>query len=74
MNAPSRQAAARLGFQFEGVFRQAVLYKGRTRDTAWFSMLDSEWRPHRAAFERWLNANNFDEDGKQRFSLAALRT
>src|SRR5256885_274394 len=54
LNAPSRAAAARLGFQFEGVFRQAVVYKGRSRDTAWFSIVDSEWPALRAAYQRWL--------------------
>ncbi len=73
LNAPSREAAARLGFQFEGIFRQAMVYKGRNRDTAWFSILDSEWDPLKAAFECWLAPGNFAEDGRQRVSLAALR-
>lgn len=73
LNAPSRKAAARLGFQFEGIFRQAVVYKGRTRDTAWFSITDGEWPAVRAGFERWLAADNFDEQGRQRASLQALR-
>lgn len=73
LNGPSRQAAERLGFQFEGVFRQAVVYKGRTRDTAWFSITDREWPRLQAAFERWLAPGNFDADGQQRVPLAALR-
>lgn len=73
LNAPSRQAAARLGFQFEGIFRQAVLYKGRTRDTAWFSIIDKEWPAVRAAFEQWLAPENFDTQGQQRKSLTGIR-
>ncbi|PLC43157.1 GNAT family N-acetyltransferase [Ralstonia pickettii] len=74
LNAPSRQTAQRLGFQFEGIFRQAVVYKGRSRDTAWFSIIDADWPQVRAAFEQWLSPENFDEDGRQRASLAALRS
>lgn len=73
LNAPSRGAALRYGFTFEGIFRQHMVVKGRNRDTAWFSLLESEWQSQRSAFEMWLNPNNFDENGKQRFSLAALR-
>ncbi|KLU23780.1 acetyltransferase [Caballeronia mineralivorans PML1(12)] len=73
LNAPSRQAAARLGFQFEGIFRQAVLYKGRTRDTAWFSIIDKEWPAVCAAFEQWLAPENFDGQGQQRKSLTEIR-
>ena len=69
LNAPSRAAALRLGFQFEGVFRQALVYKGRNRDTAWFSILDREWPALAAAFERWLDPANFDEAGRQRERL-----
>ncbi|PPA73357.1 GNAT family N-acetyltransferase [Achromobacter spanius] len=72
LNAPSRQAAARLGFQFEGIFRQATVYKGRSRDTAWFSIIDSEWPALRAAYERWLDPANFDAEGNQRQSLSEL--
>jgi RimJ/RimL family protein N-acetyltransferase len=72
LNAPSRRAALRLGFTFEGVFRQHMIVKGRNRDTAWFSMLDSEWPQRRAAFERWLSPENFDAAGRQRVSLASL--
>jgi RimJ/RimL family protein N-acetyltransferase len=71
-NAPSRTAAARLGFQYEGLFRQALVYKGRNRDTAWFSIIDSEWPRLRAAFERWLAPENFDAEGRQQESLSAL--
>ncbi len=73
LNAPSRRAAERLGFVFEGVFRQATIYKGRNRDTAWFSILDREWPMARAGFERWLDPSNFDAQGRQRMSLAACR-
>lgn len=73
LNAPSRKAAERLGFSFEGVFRQALVYKGRTRDTAWFSIIDSEWPAVRAGFERWLHAGNFDAHGQQIRSLSAVR-
>lgn len=72
LNAPSCAAARRLGFRFEGVFRQALVYKGRNRDTAWFSIVDGEWPALEAAFERWLAAANFDEAGRQRESLSAL--
>lgn len=72
-NARSRRAAERLGFTFEGVFRQHLIIKGRNRDTAWFSLLDSEWPTARAAFEAWLAPENFDADGRQRRPLAALR-
>jgi len=74
LNAPSRQTALRLGFQFEGIFRQAVVYKGRSRDTAWFSIIDAEWPQLRAAFAQWLSPENFDAQGRQRASLAALRS
>ena len=72
LNAPSRRAAARFGFTFEGVFRQHLIVKGRNRDTAWFSMLDAEWPARKAAFERWLAPENFDAAGRQKTSLAAL--
>ena len=64
-----RTAAARLGFTFEGVFRQATTYKGRNRDTAWFSILDSEWPAQKEKFESWLKPSNFDADGQQLRSL-----
>jgi RimJ/RimL family protein N-acetyltransferase len=72
LNAPSRAAAQRLGFTFEGVFRQALVYKGRNRDTAWFSIIDTEWPARAAAFERWLAPANFDTDGRQRSRLGAV--
>lgn len=74
LNAPSRSAARRLGFTYEGTFRQATHYKGRNRDTAWFSMLDTEWPELATEFERWLQADNFDSDGRQRSKLRASRT
>lgn len=70
LNAPSRAAALRFGFTFEGIFRQAVVYKGRSRDTAWFSIVDREWPAVREAFERWLDPGNFDGEGRQRRRLA----
>lgn len=72
LNAKSRAAAERLGFRFEGIFRQATVYKGRNRDTAWFSILESEWPRLKAAFEAWLDPANFDADGRQRRSLSEL--
>ncbi|MEV0251781.1 GNAT family protein [Nocardia sp. NPDC050712] len=73
LNGPSRQTAERLGFQFEGIFRQAIVYKGRNRDTAWYSILDTEWPAIKRAFESWLAPENFDGQGVQRRSLAELR-
>jgi RimJ/RimL family protein N-acetyltransferase len=72
LNAASRSAAARLGFAFEGIFYQHMIYKGHNRDTAWFSILDSEWPAIRANFETWLSPDNFDDSGNQRQSLGAL--
>jgi len=69
LNAPSRRAAARLGFVYEGTHRQSRVYKGRSRDTAWYSIIDSEWPTVRASLERWLDPSNFDGDGSQRTSL-----
>jgi RimJ/RimL family protein N-acetyltransferase len=69
LNEPSRRAALRYGFSYEGTFRQHQVIKGRNRDTAWFSMLDSEWPARKAAFERWLDPGNFDAYGKQRVKL-----
>lgn len=69
LNAASRRSACRLGFRFEGVFRQAALYKGRSRDTAWFSILDGEWPALDARFRRWLDPSNFDAQGRQRRPL-----
>jgi RimJ/RimL family protein N-acetyltransferase len=72
LNAPSKRAAQRFGFSFEGVFRQHMIVKGRNRDTAWFSMLDSEWPARKANFERWLAPENFDSNGRQKVGLGAL--
>jgi RimJ/RimL family protein N-acetyltransferase len=72
LNAPSKRAALRYGFVFEGVLRAQLIAKGRNRDNAWFSMLEDEWPARKAAFERWLDPENFDAQGKQRVSLAAL--
>jgi RimJ/RimL family protein N-acetyltransferase len=69
LNARSCRAAERLGFTFEGIFRQHMLVKGRNRDTAWFSIIDGEWPARRAAFEAWLDPANFDEAGRQRKRL-----
>src|SRR3990167_2955215 len=69
LNQSSRNAALRLGFTFEGIFRQHYVFKGRNRDTAWFSIIDSEWPAIKAKFERWLDPNNFDEQGQQKISL-----
>jgi RimJ/RimL family protein N-acetyltransferase len=74
MNAPSRRAAERFGFTFEGIFRQHMVTKGRNRDTAWYSMTDGEWPSRRAAFEAWLATENFDPEGRQRRSLAEYRS
>ena len=71
-NAPSVRAARRLGFTFEGIFRQHLIVKGRNRDTAWVSMIDTEWPDRKANFERWLHPDNFDQHGRQRLSLAEL--
>jgi RimJ/RimL family protein N-acetyltransferase len=73
LNAPSRAAALRLGFTCEGVFRQATVYKGRNRDTAWYSVIDREWPARRAAFEAWLDPANFDAAGRQLRTLSSLR-
>ena len=73
LNEPSRQAARRLGFTYEGRFRQATIYKGRNRDTDWFSILDSEWPAVRAAYEAWLDPVNFNAEGRQRKPLMARR-
>ena len=72
LNAPSRRAAERFGFTFEGIFRQHMIIKGRNRDTAWFAMLDSEWPARKAAYERWLEPKNFDDKGRQRLKLSDL--
>jgi RimJ/RimL family protein N-acetyltransferase len=69
LNAASKRAAQRFGFTYEGLFRQHMIVKGRSRDTAWFSILDSEWPARKAAFERWLAPENFDRDGGQKTKL-----
>jgi RimJ/RimL family protein N-acetyltransferase len=71
-NEPSRRAAARLGFRYEGRFRNALVYKGRNRDTDWFSITDEEWRRLAPAYDAWLAAGNFDAEGRQRRSLSEL--
>ncbi len=73
LNLPSRQAAARFGFQYEGVFRQDMIVKGKSRDTAWFSMLDSEWPALKPVYEAWLDPANFDTDGIAKSRLATAR-
>lgn len=70
LNSPSRRAALRLGFTYEGTFRQALVYKNRNRDTDWFSILDTEWPVRKQHFENWLDDNNFDLQGKQISSLS----
>jgi RimJ/RimL family protein N-acetyltransferase len=72
LNAPSRAAAQRLGLSFEGIFRQATVYKGRNRDTAWYAAIDSEWPALKNAFESWLAPANFDDAGNQRVRLSDL--
>lgn len=72
LNAPSRTAAVRLGFKYEGLFRQAVVYKGRNRDTAWYSIIDRDWPALKAAYETWLDPANFDAAGRQRRRLSEL--
>jgi len=72
-NMPSRAAALRFGFTYEGLFRQHLIVRGRNRDTCWFSMLDGEWPEVKAAFERWLDPSNFDAAGRQKKALAARR-
>ncbi len=71
-NEPSRRAALRFGFTFEGIFRQHMVVKGESRDTAWFAIVDVDWPAIRAGMERWLQPENFDRDGAQRISLAAM--
>jgi RimJ/RimL family protein N-acetyltransferase len=72
LNQASRAAALRLGFTFEGVFRQSNVFKNHNRDTAWFSIIDSEWPAIKARFERWLDINNFDHNGNQIVKLQAI--
>lgn len=72
LNAPSRRAALRLGFKYEGTFRQATIYRGRNRDTAWYAITDKEWQGVKAAFEAWLAPANFDAAGQQKKKLSDL--
>src|SRR5271166_2237939 len=72
LNAPSKRAAVRFGFAFEGIFRQHMIVKGRNRDTAWFAMLDHEWPERKAVYERWLSPDNFDAEGRQKLKLSEL--
>lgn len=72
-NEPSKRAALRFGFSFEGVFRQHMIIKGRNRDTAWFAMIDEDWPTIRRAFEEWLDPANFDTEGRQRRRLEKVR-
>lgn len=72
LNAASRNAAKRLGFAYDGLFRQAIVYRGRNRDTAWYSILDGDWPGLKSAFEAWLDPGNFNADGRQRTRLADL--
>jgi RimJ/RimL family protein N-acetyltransferase len=73
LNGPSRVAALRYGFTFEGIFRQAIVYKGRSRDTAWYSIVAEEWPRIRSAFDAWLDPKNFDASGRQKHTLKAMR-
>jgi RimJ/RimL family protein N-acetyltransferase len=70
-NEPSKRAALRFGFQYEGLFRQHMVVKGENRDTAWYSIIDGEWSARKAAFERWLAPDNFDAQGRQKTPLAS---
>ncbi|MBV8678918.1 MAG: GNAT family N-acetyltransferase, partial [Aquitalea sp.] len=72
LNVPSRRAAERLGFLFEGLFRQSMITKGRNRDTAWYSILDGEWPAVRLRLEQWLSVDNFDAAGRQQLSLSSM--
>jgi RimJ/RimL family protein N-acetyltransferase len=74
LNGPSRAAALRYGFTFEGIFRRAIVYKGRSRDTAWYSIIAEEWPRIRSAFDAWLDPKNFDKDGRQKRPLKAMRS
>jgi RimJ/RimL family protein N-acetyltransferase len=72
-NLPSRAAATRLGFTYEGLFRQAIVVRGRNRDTMYFAIVDKDWPRLKSAFERWLDPANFSEDGRQKQGLASFR-
>lgn len=73
-NLASRRAAIRLGYTFEGIFRQHMIVKGRNRDSAWFSITDQEWPNRKSAFEKWMDSNNFNENGLQKKDLVAIRS
>ncbi|KAI1459223.1 putative acetyltransferase, GNAT family [Annulohypoxylon moriforme] len=73
LNAPSRRAALRLGFTFEGLFRKHMIAKGRSRDTSWYSMIDDDWPGVKQALEAWLDSSNFDSEGKQKKTLEEFR-
>jgi RimJ/RimL family protein N-acetyltransferase len=73
LNAPSRRAALRFGFTFEGIFKQHMIVKGRNRDTSWYAMMGHEWPSRKAAFEAWLSPDNFDAQGKQKKKLESFR-
>lgn len=73
LNAPSRAAALRLGFRYEGIFRQHMIIRGRSRDTAWYAVIDQDWPRLREAFQAWLAPGNFDDQGRQRRALSSLR-
>lgn len=72
LNVPSRRAALRFGFKYEGHFRRAVIVKGRTRDTSWFSVIDEDWPALKAAYEAWLSPDNFDDNGVQKKRLSEM--
>ncbi|MCF9034645.1 GNAT family N-acetyltransferase [Acinetobacter nectaris] len=72
-NDPSKKAALRLGFTYEGTFRKLVVYKNRSRDTSWFSLIDSEWSLNKSVLQSWLDPNNFDQDGQQILSIQQIR-
>jgi RimJ/RimL family protein N-acetyltransferase len=72
LNEPSKRAALRFGYTYEGLFRQHMVIKGRSRDTAWFAMTDGEWPERKARFQRWLSPDNFDADGRQRLDLRSI--
>ena len=74
LNEPSRRAAARYGFEFEGIFRQAIVTKGRNRDTAWYALTDGDWPGVREALQNWLSPSNFSRNGAQKRSLASFRS
>ena len=73
LNAPSKKAALRLGFEYEGVFKQATIYKNRNRDTAWYAIIDKHWPVIKQAFQLWLDADNFDDEGRQKSQLTINR-